>query len=53
MIDCARARCMLNGGCFVCHLYVFFYYIHYTYYKDTRLGLRVTYWCQKCDDNWR
>ena len=24
MIDCARARCMLNGFCFVCHLYVFF-----------------------------
>jgi len=21
---------------------MFFYYIHYTYYKDIRLGLRVT-----------
>jgi len=26
MIDCARARCVLNGGCFVCHLYVFLLY---------------------------
>ena len=26
----------------LCVICMFFYYIHYTYYKDTRLGLRVT-----------
>jgi len=47
MIDCTRARCVLNGGS-LCVICMFFYYIHYKYYKDTRLGLRVTGVAEVC-----